>query len=352
MCRRCDVAPRFTSYSLLRAHLRAQHRIVQLPNSEVGMYEAYPGSRFTQPPFNAGPSHGNVDQMIEIRDSMVRAVSESIAQGFSSQPAPIISVNMGPVVERIVQMQTELVAAVSQNIETGVRNAIGDLAAQLRSIPSTTPAITMGTSIEAIAQVTDDQPGENVEAEPAQTNADGPITPPSDAVVNLPAIDTKRNDPVMIGNTVNVLAGMPSLVRRTPKPKPPIVPNEAIADIEDIVGDMPSAQSTQKPPVVQGPSLTTSDDELMAVELPEDSVTVSQIIKELRSEVRIHLAINSVALSNTHVTFNRSRVVHQCRTPIHRSIPAKAHRRSLSMLQIHRETMTSPLKLSNQPVQL
>lgn len=220
------------------------------------MYETYPGSRFTQPPFNAGPSNENADQMIEIRESMVRAVSESIAQGFSSRPTPIINVNMGPVVERIVQLQTELVAAVSQNIETGVRSAISELATQLRSIPQSMPAVTPGTSIEAAASVTDDLSGETVD-KPAQIIADD-------------------------------FADMPSLVRRTSNQEPPPVPHEVIADIEGIVGTMPTAQSTQKSLVAQETLPTKSDNELMAVELPEDSVTMSQIIEELRSEVCEH----------------------------------------------------------------
>lgn len=93
---------------------------------------------------------------------------------------------------------------------------------------------------------------------------------------------------------------------------------------------MSLAQSTQKPLVVQVPSPTKSDDELMAVKLPEDSVTVSQIIEELRSVVCVHLPIHSVTMMNLNSCNFQS---FQSGTPVSNIDPALIDSSSRTMVE-------------------
>lgn len=250
VCRRCRHQPQFVSYNLLRAHLRVTHRITELLNSDVSMYETYPGSRFSQPPFSndgavGDPQPSNVDQLIQFRDEMVRAVSDSVARGFQSMPAPIVQVDMGPVVKSILDLRT----AMDRSIENGVRTALVDISAQLRSIPSPDQrSITVGVNTEqdvdpnlpSTSRSTDNQlPSVNQISTGGEASAEKKV-----ANEPSPSIGERNieNDPEKVGDTINVLAGMPSLVRVPDRAI--IVPEQDAVESEDLPIGEPSAQST------------------------------------------------------------------------------------------------------------
>lgn len=51
VCRLCTGLPRFRSYNALRTHLRVIHGHREFHNSQLAMFEIYPGSRYTLPEF-------------------------------------------------------------------------------------------------------------------------------------------------------------------------------------------------------------------------------------------------------------------------------------------------------------
>lgn len=46
ICRMCVPHVFFTRYNALRAHIRAQHNMRDLPDSQISLFENYPGARF------------------------------------------------------------------------------------------------------------------------------------------------------------------------------------------------------------------------------------------------------------------------------------------------------------------
>lgn len=138
VCRLCSPPMDQYSYGALRAHLRAVHRKNQLPNSELGLYESFPGSRYSQPPF-AGTVAGaveydtNVDSMILLREDMVRTVAESIASNVQNiqVTAPSGNVNVGEILSAFHEMRESVIHTIGVNIKIGLKNAIKELSAQL-----------------------------------------------------------------------------------------------------------------------------------------------------------------------------------------------------------------------------
>lgn len=86
-CRRCTPAVKFAAYQQLRVHLRTVHRINQLPNAEICLYELFPGSHARSTA---------VDPMIPLRDEMAHIINASIDRHISSiRPPP--SIDLGQV---------------------------------------------------------------------------------------------------------------------------------------------------------------------------------------------------------------------------------------------------------------
>lgn len=233
-CRRCHPAVPLSTYNMLRAHLRAHHRIVELANSDVSLYETYPGSRFEQLPFSQQRENvGPVDQMIVLRNELIAAVNDAIASSLANIRPPLVS-NTG-----------EMIAAIN-----GLR------AEQAKSVAALTAGMdTIRTTLMDLVRVLEQQL-----TEPANTDAQindvvgvNPTETPDETRIRPEIIPIDQNDPVV--------------------PSP----------IDVLQSGEPNAQSTQLSAV--GEQQTNSDEELMRVALPEETVTVSQIIAEMREQV-------------------------------------------------------------------
>lgn len=255
LCRRCANAPTFSSYNNLRAHLRAMHRVTQLPNSDLALYETFPGSRHYGPPFNNvdGQDSGNVDQMIQLRDDITRSVVQAIN---NAQPPAVheMNVNFQPLLTAFQTMRDDVV----RGVKDGIKEAIATVMEQMKESrelsrieaedTANTVQIDDPMSVEQNISPTD----EKLSAE------ENPPTGGGDHVVE----DQDNGNPVQEPEMPGMAADGTSVAAT----------NTMETQVNPLEG--PLAQSTQLEP-------TKSDEELMEVVLPDDSVTVSQIIAEL-----------------------------------------------------------------------
>lgn len=128
VCRRCEPHKGIRDYNGLRTHLRAAHGIKQVFNSDLVLYEAFPGSRHLQPSLQA--IGGEVDDVIQIRDEMLQTISRTITENvpFISVPTPIPVIDLG----KIHRLLSELRNDVEQTIQTSIKRGVQESLAEIR----------------------------------------------------------------------------------------------------------------------------------------------------------------------------------------------------------------------------
>lgn len=121
-------------YTNLRAHLRAVHRIKQVLNSDIALYEAYPGSRFLQPPFQGNEnSVPEVDEMILLRNEMVQVVARTVAENVSAIqiPAPIVNIDIDEILRTLGGLKRDLEKTIKDRVQHGVKQNLTEISQQL-----------------------------------------------------------------------------------------------------------------------------------------------------------------------------------------------------------------------------
>lgn len=135
LCRRCEPPMEIRDYTNLRAHLRAVHRIKQVLNSDIALYEAFPGSRFLQPPFQGTENSGSeVDEMILIRNEMVRVVSRTAAENTSAIqiPAPIVNIDIDEILRVLGGLKRDLERTIQISVQHSVKQNLTELSQRLK----------------------------------------------------------------------------------------------------------------------------------------------------------------------------------------------------------------------------
>lgn len=167
-CRRCVHMPQFSSYNMLRAHLRAVHRVPQLSNDDLSLYEVYPGSRFEHPPFGGAPAtgavggsdidHSNVDQTIHLRDQLVQSVVESVNIRLRNQPPPTVNFNNSEIIAAIQNMTANQPAPVTIVKNDDILQAFEELRNTILRENAANFKTLMKATIETIATMSERQP--------------------------------------------------------------------------------------------------------------------------------------------------------------------------------------------------
>lgn len=275
-CRRCNEAPQFREYNALRTHLRVVHRIQQIPPADISLYETYAGSRFKAPPFAMplAPRGVGVDQITQFRAELVQAIGESVAQNVQSivMPPQTINVDLDQIIQVMNDFRREVCAEITVNVTTGVKNALRDLAGQLsqaetenvghNNSPTNSVNANDGDAEMNDPNGTKDVPPVDEPHIEEDIQIDEPVDMPKLVLAKTVRIEQKLHDI----NTLNDGASTSTAAGQQFTPSP----------------GQPNATSTQKAPTV-AENQTKSDDELMSVDLPDNTVTVSQILLELAS---------------------------------------------------------------------
>lgn len=110
ICRRCAEPTYLVSYDDLRAHLRARHRVKDLLNSEISLYETYPGSRFLLPP--PRPQNTAIARRQTMNQQRLPAPNRPVTHPIVQQsvPAPILP-DIGAEVQNIERQITPALLA-------------------------------------------------------------------------------------------------------------------------------------------------------------------------------------------------------------------------------------------------
>lgn len=165
-CRRCTPEVRLRNYNALRTHLRADHRIPHLLNSDVSLYESFPGSHQQQldqqaaavvaasaqqqqfalpsPPI-AGAS--NVDPAIPLRNEITRIIDAALGQHFRGYQIPAPVADFTSINNAIGDLNVAISANRTMDLAP-LDSAISDLNASLQNLQNNHPAL-VSTAIEA-----------------------------------------------------------------------------------------------------------------------------------------------------------------------------------------------------------
>lgn len=290
LCRRCTNTPSFSCYNNLRAHLRAVHRITQLPHSDLALYESFPGSRHYGPPFNnpENPATSGVDHLIQFRDDIIRSVTQAVTDNI--QPPVVPEVNFQPLLTAFQTMHNDVV----RGVKDGIKEAIATVMEQLKDSRENSRIEAIG--VENVVQIKDGA-AQTDELPSVETNT-APIEE------DLPA---KENPPV--GEMEQIAANGDLVVENQNNGNPvrdPEMPNLIAIGTSTVAKDTMESQSNPlEDPLAQSTQFepTKSDEELMDVVLPDDSVTVSQIVAELVSQTPLRVGKNVFANHNQFVCF-------------------------------------------------
>lgn len=263
--------------------------MANLSNNEVPLYEIYPGSRYEQPPFsNSGPADDqNPDSMIQIRDGLMQAVAESVKAGFETSIPPVVSVDNRELLDAFTEMRGNLTREIPASINAAFQaytppavvnnnqellNAFNELRVDLTRDIATNIRVGVKDALVSLTQKLDSfersMNGQNVNTfESLNDVSDSP---------------SQSSNPQMVGSTNESRANAPSAVGLNNVPVNVSVPTN-------------ETSAAQKSADIQH---TTSDDELLDVPLPDGSVSVSQILQELGSQVSKHSQFKCPIRSN------------------------------------------------------
>lgn len=141
VCRRCEPPREIRDYNGLRTHLRAAHRIKQVLNSEIVLYEAFQGSRFTQPPFKKDGSE--VDEVIQIRDEMLRTVQHTINESvsFISVPTPTTVIDFGQIHRSLSELRNDIEGTIQTTIQRVVQESLAEMRDYLHLLKKTNDSV-------------------------------------------------------------------------------------------------------------------------------------------------------------------------------------------------------------------
>lgn len=204
-CRRCHPALEIRDYNGLRAHLRAVHHVKQLLDSDVILYESFPGSRYTQPPIqaNARPE-GDVDEMIRFRDEMVGAVRRAVTENVSAiqVPVPLVNVELGEIHRTLGELRRDLGEMIQNAVKYSVQQTLVENSHRFKLLSTDPQDISAGAQDNGMEVIAADQQST---ADIVEAKSNLPVDPPSDdsSDVSL-VIDTSNDGKVSVKISPNV----------------------------------------------------------------------------------------------------------------------------------------------------
>lgn len=285
VCRRCTSLPEFSNYQNLRAHLRVIHGQRNLPNSDLCMYEKYPGSRyqFDEFRFPAQQTDNRINPFSNrqnVPSSQMQTdagnVTANAGNDRSNEPPttdPLekkiythLSCGLSALNRVLVEQQEAMVKTIASSVEDGMRKAMSEFFNRIENASTskrTSISFTENVSTKPV-----------VEKEDVATGSDGPSNGanPTENVVFKHISLTDGNDQTeeMVVEHISPADGI---------------------DQKDRIGETEPSKTVDhnadvgKEHVPDG-SPTNSDRDLMNVSM-DNEVSISQILKDLEEEVKI-----------------------------------------------------------------
>lgn len=151
VCRRCTSLPKFRTYNNLRIHLRTIHDTRPLPNSELWMFEVYPGSRYLLPEFQSNHSshrsneQGSHNEVMSVQNSQTQASASAHSTKVGSTTEEMIEKKVvahfscglkaldRSMRDRHNEMVTDMQQAIATGIENGMRNVLQQFFDQMQN---------------------------------------------------------------------------------------------------------------------------------------------------------------------------------------------------------------------------
>lgn len=154
VCRRCTPEYRFRTYENLRAHLRARHRIQQLPRGDIPLYEAFPNSHQQYldggAPEAAGAAGGNINPFHPANNEIVGMIDAAIENHFRNNRVVVPNVDLQPILAAINKLRIDLAAQSATNNLGPIENAITELNSSIQNLLPASIPVTLGNELEAV----------------------------------------------------------------------------------------------------------------------------------------------------------------------------------------------------------
>lgn len=296
ICRLCEHQPQMATYDLLRAHLRAVHRKKDLSNTDLALYEIFPGSRYmvdgvqrppppSRPNFGAsssfpcrscGPDHPSEAPLINHHSFNMNDVEKLIESHVKNG----LRASLRIVTDKLNTFEVKVADTIQSSISTMLQNSLTDFLTnrEVNVGPSTPDG---GNSIESVVTTVDQST--NTDLGIVTSNVDGsielPPVIPAEENPNTSTV-TPQNSSVDVLNTAAIIKSSDSSSAATQIVEKVDVPVTPKVEIDAPV--IPKVENTDDKPIIDAVAAEALDS-IISESSNDNPVSKSCIVRHTKT---------------------------------------------------------------------